>query len=304
MELQFVGDIKAIRSGDTFTATGTLQSRRTGNYVTVSTKLDIPSLMAEARQVYTAARKWLAAHGQDQTINGLGGKREHQVMQLRKKVAALQRSRQRRPKVSQGGDTAMKQLMQAAEMVKKLQAGKGSDSDVERLKVMLVDEQKKQLMEARLRAEAGQRVTERQAERKQYDDNLAALKDQLEARDQDEAVQAQLADQAAQYEAQIEQVASDVALIQQKYETKLAQIQAQPLGDGYDDGGEDEQMLGMQFDGMFKNFKKALAVVFRDKIVKGLVKVAASESAGTKLDWKVPGLNVEAKHAQTWIKLL
>jgi hypothetical protein len=95
--------------------------------------------------------------------------------------------------------------------------------------------------------------------------------------------------------------------------------------------------LGWGFKDLLRGFKKAFAVVVRSKIVKGLVKAAAMTVAGpagsaavnavydqgkqTQIQvvpvtdggaiagigagqWLVPGLNISARNAQTWMRLL
>jgi hypothetical protein len=333
MELQFVGDIKAVRVGDKFRATGKLQSRRTGNYIEVSTEIDIPSMLAEARSVYNAARAYLSAQGKeiealpsDATIEGLG----------RKVSLSSAQERQAKGKSLNSGELALLREHNKS----KAQAKHGSELQT-RTKKQLIDEKKKQIVQAQMRSVASKRLSERRVERAGYEEKLKELQNQIASSQADATRQSELQAQAAQYEARMAQMDEASANMQVQYENQIAQVQAMPAAevaalpqaqaisqmvDAQVDADESMQGMGASW-GWLKNvakkFKKALAVVFRNKIVKGLVKTAATVyggPAGAKLadaamnaaggkksvksSWKVPGLNITAESARTWIRLI
>lgn len=343
MELQFVGDIKAVRVGDKFRATGKLQSRRTGNYIEVATEIDIKALLAEARSVYSAARAYLSAQGQEiealPTAEGLMG-------MGRKVTLAEAQSRRAQGKSLNSGELALlreydsgQKQRQASQ--RQLQSARAqSTSKLASVQKALADEKKKQMVQAKMRSEAAKRMNVRRAERKGFEDQIKELKDQAAASVADASRQAELSAQAEQYEARLAQVDESMANMQVQYETQLAQVQAMPAAQvaALPQAAAISQVVDAQVEaqeaiegmgggwGWLKNvakkFKKALAVVFRNKIVKGLVKAGATVYGGpagakmvdaaygggskgsVKSSWKVPGLGITAESARTWIRLL
>jgi len=370
MELQFVGDIKAVRAGDKFRATGKLQSRRTGNYIEVSTEIDIPSMMAEARSVYNAARSYLSSVGKEiealptpegglygsfdassmalptnavslQAFDSYGGAEnpvDAMVYLGRKVTLAKAQARRAQGKSLNSGELALLSEHDRSQS----QSKRGTEtqrSTTTKLTKQLADEKKKQIVQAQMRATANKNLSERRVERAGYEEKLKGLRDQIAASQADATRQAELSAQAAQFEARMAQMDEASAQMQAQYENQLAMVQAMPAAqvaalpqaaaisqvvDAQVESDEAMQGMGASW-GWLKNvakkFKKALAVVFRSKIVKGLVKSAATMyggPAGAKLadaafkagkgkvkpSWKVPGLGVTAENARTWIRLL
>jgi hypothetical protein len=347
MELQFVGDIKAVRVGDKFRASGKLQSRRTGNFIEVRTEVDIPMALAEAKQVYEAARQWLAKRGKE--LPALPESESESTDLLGKKRSAagqLQKALQRQ---AQGKSLKPAQLALIQEHQRAVAARKQGREQQGVAQRALTDEKKKALVQATMRTEAGRRLSERRVERKGYEDQLVGLKKQIEDAAGNDQRQAELQAQASQYEARLAQLDDSMAAMQSQYETQLANVAAMPAESVTQlpgaqtvlesAGVADDELsgLGWGFKDLLRGFKKAFAVVVRSKIVKGLVKAAAMTVAGpagsaaanavydrgkqTQISvvpvtdggaitgigagqWLVPGLNISARNAQTWMRLL
>lgn len=358
MELQFVGDIKAVRVGDKFKAYGTLQSRKTGNYIRVETEVDIPALLAEARAVYKAARAYLSAQGKEVEalpeggIEGMGLDWKN----LLDPAHIFHKDSQGTSSQGTSGGGLAEALKRRAkgqslssQQLALVQQYDRSNKQLTSAQKKLADEKKKEIVQAKMRAEANRRLNERRIERKGYEDKIVELKKQIADSAADATRQAELQAQADQYEARMVQMDEASANMQAQYENQIAQIQAMPaeqvaelpqaaaISEQVDSlVASAQELAGMGsawswLKNVAKKFKKALAVVFRSKIVKGLVTAAATvyggpagkaavdaaygggkkdgdkdtppKLLGTKV-WMVPGLGVSAENARTWIRTL